>query len=264
MKWNIILISVVFVYFGICLFFYLYQESFLFHPRATNKDYVYDFDYPFEEKLFETPHLGVIHTLKFKVKNPKGLVFYLHGNAGSLRDWGWIYPDFINRGYDLFIMDYRGYGKSKGELSETNMHADASFLYDELKKHYAEQDIIIYGRSIGTGIAAKLAESNFPKAVILESPFYSIRDVAQKIAPIFPLELLLKYKFKSFKSLEKAKSPIYIIHGTNDNVVPFKSGEKLYLNNQGKVTFFKVAGGQHNDLSQYAEFKEMLNEVLGN
>jgi hypothetical protein len=225
-------------------------------------DYVYDFDYPFEEQFYKTPKNGNIHTLKFKAKDSKGLVFYLHGNAGSLRDWGWVYADFVKNGYDVFLIDYRSYGKSKGKLSESNMNSDVAFLYEEMKKEYPEKNIVVYGRSIGTGMASKLASSTNPKAVILESPYYSIKDVAKKIAPIFPLEILLKYKFKSFKYLERATSPIYILHGTNDNVIPFQSGEKLYELYKDKIILYKVDGGQHNDLSQYPEYTKMLNEVL--
>lgn len=261
-KWQLILGSLTLVYLGVCFFFYWYQESFLFHPRVTRMDYVYDFDYPYEEKLYKTPNNGSIHTLKFEVKESKGLVFYLHGNAGSLRDWGWVYADFVKMGYDVLIIDYRGYGKSTGPLSEANMHSDLEFLYNEMKSQYKEDNIVVYGRSIGTGMASKLAANNQPKAVVLESPFYSIKDVAKKMAPIFPLELLLKYKFNSFEYLSSALSPIYIIHGTNDNVIPFQSGEKLYELHKDNVSFFKVEDGQHNNLSNYPAHKELLKEVL--
>jgi fermentation-respiration switch protein FrsA (DUF1100 family) len=225
-------------------------------------DYVYDFDYPFEEKFYKTPHKGNIHTLKFKAKDAKGLVFYLHGNAGSLRDWGWIYADFVKKDYDVFVIDYRSYGKSTGPINEANIHSDVAFIYKEVKKEYAENTIVVYGRSIGTGMAAKLAASYTPKAIVLESPYYSIKDVAKKMAPIFPLEILLKYKFNSYAYLSDATSPIYIIHGTNDKVIPFLSGEKLYQLHEDKITFYKVEGGQHNDLSNHPEFEALLDEVL--
>jgi len=250
------------VYLGIAVFFYFYQENFLFHPRKTSINFKYNFDYPFEEKIYTTPHNGKIHSLKFSVENPKGLIYYLHGNAGSLRDWGWLSSDFIPQGYDLVLIDYRSYGKSTGVLSEANMHSDVQFIYDELKKEYAENDIIIYGRSIGTGMAVRLAANNNAKHLVLETPYYSIADIAKNIAPIFPYNFLLKYKFESYKYINQVKSPIFIIHGDNDNVVPFKSGYNLYQKAKDKITFYKVKDGQHNNLSQFAEYTEMLQSLL--
>ncbi|MCA9748617.1 MAG: alpha/beta hydrolase, partial [Romboutsia sp.] len=145
---------------------------------------------------------------------------YMHGNAGSLRDWGWIYKDFVARGYDILLIDYRTYGKSTGKLSEKNMHSDVTFIYDELKKDYQENQIIIYGRSIGTGMATHIASIRKPKGLVLETPYYSIIDIAKRIVPFLFLEPLLKYKFKSFKFLKTVECPIYFLHGTNDNVVP--------------------------------------------
>lgn len=262
-SWQIILTAFVVIYLGICIFFYLYQESFLFHPRETSGEFVYNFDYPVEEKFYDTPNDGLIHALHFKAQGTsKGLVYYLHGNAGSLRDWGWIYPEFVQRDYDLCIIDYRKYGKSAGKLSEENMHSDVAYVYKELLREYQEENIIVYGRSIGTGMAAFLAANTNPKALVLESPYYSVADIAKKIAPIFPLNLLLKFKFESYKSILKVKCPIYIIHGDNDNVVPFESGEKLYQVAPDKINFYRVTGGQHNDLSSFKDFEAMMGEVL--
>ncbi len=261
-SWYIILSVLIFVYIGIAVFFYFYQESFLFHPRKTSSNFKYNFDYPFEEQFYETPNNGQIHSLKFKAADSKGVVFYLHGNAGSLRDWGWLYAEFIPKNYDLVLIDFRSYGKSSGPLSEANMHSDVQFVYDELKKEYAENKIIIYGRSVGTGMAVRLAANAHAKSLVLETPYYSIADIANNLAPIFPYTLLLKYKFESYKYINQVKSPIFIIHGDNDNVVPFKSGNKLYQKAKDKVTFYKVKDGQHNNLSQFNEYEEMLNAVL--
>lgn len=244
------------------MFFYYYQESFLFHPRETSAAYVYDFDHPFVEKIYKTPYEGNIHTLHFKAEESKGLVYYLHGNAGSLRDWGWIYQEFIPLHYDVFLLDYRTYGKSTGALSEAKMHSDVAFIYQELLKEYKAENIVVWGRSIGTGMATQLAANQSCKALVLESPYYSIQDVAKKMAPIFPLSILLKYQFKNFEFLPKVSAPIYIIHGDNDQVIPFDSGKKLANVVGEKARFFEVKGGQHNDLSQFGEFGEMKDLVF--
>lgn len=261
-NWSIALIFLVVIYLGICLFFYSYQESFLFHPRETAQDFSYEFNYPFVERWFDTPNEGRIHTLTFKAQESKGLVFYLHGNAGSLRDWGWVYADFVPHGYDLLVLDYRTYGKSTGRLSQEFMINDAVFIYDELAKEYKEENIIIYGRSIGSGVAVQLAAQKSAKTLVLESPYYSIADVAKRIAPIFPLNILLRYKFESFRFIKDLNCPTYIIHGKADQVVPFSSGKKLAEQGGSNLVFIPIEEAQHNNISNYPEFGEMLDEVL--
>lgn len=260
--WYYIIGTIVVAYLAICVFFYVYQESFLFHPRKTRADFKYDFDLPVKEKFYATPNNGNIHTLKFEVKNSKGVVLYMHGNAGSLRDWGWIYKDFVARGYDIVLIDYRTYGKSTGKLSEKNMHSDVTFIYDELKKEYQENQIIVYGRSIGTGMATHIASIRKPKTLVLETPYYSIIDIAKRIVPFLFLEPLLKYKFKSFKFLKTVECPIYFLHGTNDNVVPYATGLRLYNTVKDRAILITVQDGQHNNLSQFEAYYKMLDEVL--
>lgn len=254
---------IVLIYIGIGLFFYWKQESFLFHPRSTALDFQYDFPYPYEERWFDTPNGGRIHGLKFKAEKSKGLVFYLHGNAGSLRDWGWVYMDFVSRGYDLVIIDYRTYGKSKGQLSEFNLIQDALFVYDVISESYPVDQRIIFGRSIGTGIAVQLAAQRQAKALILETPYYSIKDIISRFSSIYPLDLMLRYPLKSYQYINLINYPKYIIHGDADQVVPYRSGLNLFESDtSGLIEFVSVPGGQHNDLSNYQEFNYLLNQVL--
>ena len=162
-----------------------------------------------------------------KRKNPKGVMLYFHGNAGDLSRWGTIAEYFVAKHYDVLVMDYRTYGKSTGKLSEQTFYDDAQFCYDYLLKSYSENEITIYGRSLGTGISTFLASKNKPKQLILETPYYSILDVAKQRFPIFPVSSLLKYKFPSHEFIKKVNCPITIFHGTEDAVVPYTSAEKL-------------------------------------
>jgi len=254
---------IVLIYIGLALFFYWKQESFLFHPRTTHADFQYDFFYPHNELWFDTPNDGRIHGLEFKAENSKGVVFYLHGNAGSLRDWGWVYKDFVPRGYDLVLIDYRTYGKSKGRLSEFNLIQDALFVYDAISESYPVEKRIIYGRSLGTGIAIQLAAKREAKALVLETPYYSIKDLIGRLATFFPLELMLRYPLKSYQYLHSIRYSKYIIHGENDQVVPYQSGLKLFQSNHlGQIEFVSVPKGQHSDLSNFNEYKDLLNRVL--
>lgn len=250
------------IYIVVALGFYLKQESILFHPVKTAENFKYSFDANFKEKFYDTPNNGKINTLRFYANNSKGIVYYLHGNAGNLEDWAWVYPQFINRGYDVEILDYRTYGKSTGKLSEENMYGDVQYVYNEILKEYSEENVIVFGRSIGTGMAVKVSADNNPKTLILESPYYNIYDIAKTIAPFLPLKLMLKYRFKSNENILKVKAPIYILHGKQDRVIPFESGKKLFKLVENKAAFIEFEIGTHSNLATFRAYGKMLDKVL--
>lgn len=216
---------------------YLFQEKLLFLPTSLDQNYGYEFKHDFEELFFKTEDEAFINAIHFKVESPKqrkGVILYFHGNAGNLSRWGTIAEDFVGLDYDVLIMDYRTYGKSQGKLSEKAFYKDAQYCYDYLLKNYNQNEIILYGRSLGTGIASFVAANNKPKQLILETPYYNIADVAQSRFPIFPVKLLLKYNFPNNQHLLKVDCPVTIFHGTEDNVVPYTSGKKLLELNKKK------------------------------
>lgn len=264
MKKAMIILAVVLIilYLIILLFFYHKQEALLFHPSKTAQDFQYKYPTAFEEKFYETPNQGKIHTLYFKAENPKGVILYFHGNAGNLEDWGWVYQNFVKLNYDIEIIDYRTFGKSTGKLSEKNFHTDAKFIFNKLKENYKEENIVIYGRSIGTGIATKLASETKSKILILETPYFNIADLVNSIVPFIPAKLLLKYQFESNKFITKVNAPIYILHGTTDEVIPFKNGQKLFNLVKDKAEFISFENGTHSNLGTFSEFGLFLERVL--
>ena len=241
---------------------YFFQEKLMFLPTTLQQDYQYQFDYEFEELFFQTEKEATINALHFKAKQPKGVILYFHGNAGDLSRWGAITSYFVGMDYDVLVMDYRTYGKSTGKLSEEAFYLDAQYCYDYLLKHYSESDITVYGRSLGTGIASYLASKNQPKQLILETPYYSILDVAKHRFPMFPVGSLLKYKFPTFQYLPKANCPITIIHGTEDSVVPFSSGKKLTSLSIDQLQFIPVIDGSHNNLIHFETYRLAIQERL--
>ncbi|WP_047547970.1 alpha/beta hydrolase [Psychroserpens sp. Hel_I_66] len=252
---------VLYVMIGASLYFL--QEKLLFLPSELPQDYQYEFKYPFEE-IFLTPEADVsINAIHFKTENPKGAILYFHGNAGDLSRWGTISEFFVAKGYDVFIMDYRTYGKSKGKLSEQAFYDDAQFCYGYLLKSYPEEHITLYGRSLGTGIATFLASNNKPKQLILETPYYSILDVAKQRFPIFPVSLLLKYKFPSNEFIVDVKCPITMFHGTDDGIVPYSSAEKLKaVAPKENTTFITIEGGSHNNLIDFDTYRKEVEQLL--
>ncbi len=240
---------------------YFFQEKLMFLPSTLAQDYKYQFDYPFEELFLKIEDEATINALHFKAENPKGVILYFHGNAGDLSRWGKITEFFVEKRYDVLVMDYRTYGKSIGKLSEDAIYKDAQYCYDYLLERYSENEITLYGRSLGTGIASYLASKNNAKRLILETPYYSILDIAKHRFPMFPVKQLLKYRFPTFQYLPKVKCPITIIHGTEDNVVPFSSGKKL-SELESDIDFFTVKGGGHNNLIEFEDYHKAIDNVL--
>ncbi|RZN82270.1 MAG: alpha/beta hydrolase [Winogradskyella sp.] len=241
---------------------YFFQEKLLFLPTKLSQDYQYQFNYPFEELFLKTDEEAVINALHFKAESPKGVILYFHGNAGDLSRWGKITEYFTAMNYDVLVMDYRTYGKSSGKLSEKAFYKDAQYCYDYLLKQYSEKDITLYGRSLGTGTASYLASENNPYQLILETPYYSIEDVAKSRFPIFPVKYLLKYKFPTYKYLPKASCNISIIHGTDDTIVPYSSGKKLSELNIENLNFITVPRGSHNNLIEFNEYQNAITNIL--
>jgi alpha/beta superfamily hydrolase len=180
-----------------------------------------------------------------------------------LSRWGLISEFFVAKDYDVFIMDYRTYGKSKGKLSEQAFYNDAQYCYDYLLKQYQESEITVYGRSLGTGISTFLASKNNPKQLILETPYYSILDVAKHRFPVFPVSLVLKYTFPSNAFIVDVKCSITMFHGTDDRVVPYASAEKLKaVSPKDKTTFITIEGGSHNNLIEFEDYSKGIDDLL--
>ncbi|WP_303319104.1 alpha/beta fold hydrolase [Flavivirga abyssicola] len=259
-KVGIILIS---LYILVGALIYFTQEKMLFYKMELPQDYTYTFSYPFEELFFKTEKDAVINAIHFKVKTPKGVILYFHGNGSNLPRLEKISGYFIEKGYEVLIMDYRGYGKSTGVLSEGAFYNDAQYCYNYLKAHYDESDIILYGRSIGTGIATFLASENNPQQLILEAPYHSIEDVANRRFPIYPTKGMLKYKFPSFKYISNVKCPISIFHGTDDFVISFKSGKRLFSDApKALATFIEIEGGRHTNLNHFKAYHNQMAKLL--
>lgn len=255
--------SLLFVYLLGAILLYLFQEKFIFLDGGLPDDYVYQFDTDFEEVFLDGHEGGKLNALHFKSTSPKGVLLYFHGNQGNLTRWGGVAEDFVGLGYDVIVMDYRGYGKSTGNRSMEILLQDAELFYQRALESYNEDQITLYGRSLGTGIASWLAGKHSPKRLILETPYYSLASVAQRFYPIYPSKLALRYNFRSYQYLKTANCPIYIFHGTEDEVVPYKSGKRLYESlPKESAQLITIEGGKHKNLSEFKEFLSGIGRVL--
>ena len=262
---KILLLIVIGLYLIFGLMIYFLQEKLIFLPEGLPPDYTYSFDVPFDEHFITMDDGAEINALHFTQNASKGLIVYFHGNAGNLARWGEVVYPFVESGFEVFIIDYRGYGKSPGKRTQEKLLSDAELVYSYALQLASEDDIILFGRSLGSAFASYLAGKHQPAKLILETPFYSLKDVADGIMPIYPTSLLLKYNYKNYESLQNCQVPIYIFHGTDDEVVDYSSGQKLFESLDDKsVEFFTIEGGHHNDLSRFPSYWESMNIVLDN
>ena len=246
----------------ICLLLYFFQEKLIFFPEKLAKDYQFQFDQPFTELNILTNKGKMLHGLLFTSDSTKGLVFYLHGNAGSVNSWGEVANRYTELGYDIFILDYPGYGKSEGSItSQEELYNNIQIAYNELKKRYKENDMVVLGYSIGTGPASKLASTNQPKLLILQAPYYSLTDVMRKTYPIIPT-FLLKYKFKTNEYIKNCQMPVVVFHGDQDEVIYYNSSLKLKKEFKASDTLITLNGQTHNGMTDNLQYAKAIQAIL--
>lgn len=250
------------VYLVICVLLYFYQENLIFYPQKLPKNFRFSFNRPFSEISVRTVDDIVLSALLFKTNNPKGVIFYLHGNAGSLLSWGEVAEIYTAFGYDVFMLDYRGYGKSEGRItSEKQFYQDVQAAYNQLRTIYDQNTIIVLGYSIGTGPAAKIAAENHPKHLILQAPYYSLTDMMRHLYPIIPT-FLLKYKFNTYKFIQNCTMPVTIFHGDSDEVIYYGSAVKLKSLMKQSDTLITLYGEGHNGMSYNPQYLSELKKIL--
>ncbi len=257
-----ILIILTSIYVTLVVVFYFFQHLFFFRPEILSAHFKYQYPFPFEELDFEMEDGGRINAIYFQVPNSRGVIYYLKGNSRSIKGWGKFAKDFVSNGYDFFMMDYRGFGKSRGKRTQAKLFDDAQYLYKWLSERYPENKIIIFGRSLGSGIAARVASWNHPHMLILDSPYFSFYHNIHRFLFFMPLKWLMRYELRTDQYLKTTVCPIHIIHGTRDRLIPFNQSEALKNLYPEKISLHSIEGGHHNDLPEFPEFFELLYDIL--
>lgn len=249
------------VYLFILVFLFIFQRNLQYHPNGVITSLEsYDLK-NFEEKILTTKDdLKILSWYKKPSNKNEKIILYFHGNAGNMGDRAHIFKKISLNEFGVLAISYRGYFGSEGKPSEAGLIMDAeaalNFLFTE---GYKSQDIIFFGESLGSGVATQLAEKFSPYALILESPFSSIVNVAKKSYWFVPVDLILKDKFESIKYITKVSAPILIFHGTNDNVVPYREGEKLFNAINSPKKFITIQDGGHLNFGDEFLIKEIKN-----
>ena len=256
---------VVLIYLTITFVLYYSQRSLLYHPSENNysgDNLMVSID---KVKILTDDNIELISWYHKKKDNYKTILF-LHGNAGSLENRIHKINHFKDMDVNFLIVAWRGFSGNKGKPTENGLYIDAKSAVKWLtNKGVKEEDIIIYGESLGTGVGTEIAQNKNFAGIILESPFTSMVDAGADKYPIFPIRLLLKDKYESDKKIKNIKSPILIMHGEVDKIVPFWMGKKMYeLANEPKYYYFSKYDDhmmEYNDelLSELKKFINSLN-----
>ena len=227
------------IYFVITVVVYFFQRKLLYHPfspQITGKGLIHNF----ETINFKTSDNFELKGW-FHLKNSnKKTILFLHGNAGNLDNRIDKLNFLGNMDINFLIISWRGYSGNPGNPSETGLYKDALGGIEWLNKKGISNDrIILYGESLGTAITTEVAQNENFAGIILEAPFTSMVDMGQKIYPIFPVKFLLKDKYESRNKIKNIKSPILVLHGRKDKIVPFYMGEKIFeMANSPKFKYF--------------------------
>jgi pimeloyl-ACP methyl ester carboxylesterase len=256
------LVYIIAGYAFLIILIYFIQDKFIFKPEKLKQDFLYKYDVPFKELFFDIEEGVRINGLHFYVKNPNGLILYFHGNSRSIKGWSKYAKDFYRYKYDVVMVDYRGFGKSTGKRNENEMLNDMQVVYDTLAVQYHESHIILYGRSLGSGFATKLASENNPRYLILDAPYYSFIKAVQRFLPILPMRFVLRYRLQTDKWIKKVNCHTYILHGTKDWLIPIKQSEQLQAINPRMITLIRIHGGRHNNLPSYPEYHNFIRDIL--
>jgi pimeloyl-ACP methyl ester carboxylesterase len=241
---------------------YFLQDKLIFKPEKLRPDFEFKYDTPFREYFFDTAPGVRINALHFFRDHPSGLILYFHGNTRSIKGWARYARDFYRYNYDVVLVDYRGFGKSTGKRNEKEMLNDMQFIYDQLKEKYAEAHLIVYGRSLGSGFAAKIASDNHPRYLILDAPYFNFLRVIERFLPILPVRIVLRYHLRTDKWLPNVKCHTYILHGTRDLLIPIRHSEALQKINMNKITLIRIKGGGHNNLPKFDDYHNFIRDIL--
>ena len=245
---------------------YALQKYIIFQPDGLAMDYQFVFEKQYEEFFIKTTDGATLNALLFQTDLPrKGLVLYFHGNADNLQRWGKFQSDFTSRGYDILMVDFRGFGKSTRQPDELKFYEDAQFIYDwvfENFEKYKKSEVIIYGRSLGCAVASNLATKVKAQKVILETPFKNIGNLIKTNSRVLFFPFDFKYNFPNDQHLSKIKEPIYIFVGTKDWVVPNKSSEQLKPLLKSSDQYIEIEGGGHKNLSTFKKYQQALDAIL--
>lgn len=233
----------------------LIVTSLLFFPEKDFYASPRDYGLAEEDILMTTPDGLRLHGWFFEAPQAKAVILFFHGNAGNLSGRLSKVPGWLERGISVFLVDYRGYGRSEGRImkgADLLEDARSAFRWLEEKRGVPQSKIILYGESIGSYPAVALAREKRPAGLILEAPFSTVVDLAKTHYPWVPSFVLKDFPMDNEAGITQIQAPLFILHGDQDEVCPVQMGQRLYDSAPEPKEFFAVPGGAHNNLPELA------------
>ena len=243
---STVLLVVVFVV-GLNAWVWLQQASMLFFPLSGINATPADWGMAYEEVELKTEDGVTIHGWYVPSPGSDKVLLFFHGNAGNISHRGDSLGIFHRLGLNVLIIDYRGYGKSRGKPSEAGLYADAraAWAYLREEKKFDADRIVLFGRSLGGAVAARLATEVKPAALILESTFSSARDVAKEMYPILSKLIILRFAFDTARNVKSITCPVLVMHSPEDEIIPYRLGQRVYKAANAPKTMLQLEGS-HN------------------
>lgn len=254
LKW---LVGIVVIFGGLVALLYATQRSLMYFPevnRTSPKDAGFA---SAEEVMLDTADGERLIVWHVPPQDNRPVIVYFHGNGGALQHRLPRFKALVSDGTGLIALSYRGYGGSTGRPTEAGLHQDAQAAYAFANSRYKPDRIVLWGESIGGGVAVPLAVAHPVKALILEAPFTSAVDIAARVYPFVPVRFLMKDQFRSDEIIGAVQAPVLILHGLRDTVVPFSFGERLYRLVRAPKHLARFPAAGHNDLEEYGASKRV-------
>ena len=261
----LVMLAAALLYAAVLGLLYWQQEALLFHPQPLPAHHRLATEPDVHEETVAVPG-ATLSVLHLRLAEPKGVVFFLHGNAGNLAGWFTDTAFYRQAGYDLVMPDYRGYGKSTGRIANARqLRQDVRAAWDSVATRYAGRRVVLYGRSLGTGLAADLAEQltaegRPPHLTVLASPYSSLRELAAEFYPWVPGGLL-RYPLDTARHLPNLGGQVLLVHGSEDSLIGVHHSERL-LRALPSARLLVVPGAGHNDLHLFPAYRSALLDTL--
>lgn len=258
----------VLLYCAVGIALYYGQERLIFAPIKAERNTWYRFEQPSTELNLNYDQNTNLNIVEFKATDrpadsvAKGVVLFFHGKGGNISSYTPDVPNFTANGYEVWMMDYPTYGKSTGPRDEASLYKYSLTFYKLARSRWKPEQIILCGKSLGTGIAAQLAAVRDCRRLILESPYYSLRSIGQRRFPIYPIGLMMHWNFPTYEFLPKVTAPITIFVGDADHTIPNSNSERLKPFLKPGDEYITVEGAGHNNLSSQPDLKRKLDSLL--
>ena len=246
-----VLLVMLAVYIIILLLLYFSQTRLLFYPMKVLETDPGEIGLKYETVSFQTKDQIIISAWYLPCPDADKVLLFCHGNAGNISHRLDSLKIFHQLGLNVLIFDYRGYGRSGGRVSETGTYLDVQSAWAYLRetRGFRSEDIILFGRSLGGAIAAQMAGQTKAAALIIESSFTSVPDLAVKIYPFLPVRLICRYKYPTIEYISRVKCPVLIVHSLDDELIPFINAQKLYTAAPKGTKLLKIRGSHNQGFS---------------